>query len=253
MLQSLEATIDRVGNIRLREGIELPANRRAIVVILPDEIDTVAKREFGAGEIEVHFRHPRSNKTLVADIKPAECTGQDALNSLLTADDGAKPFLAPASSGGHYELVVANTQQVLDPDKTFAEAGVRNGDTILIIQHVTGAGWDYSELGQFLVTSGLSLVFLKGVASVITQLIKSREKSFEYKHDGKTYKLTLNSSVQRFIELVEMLRDSGEVDLVASAKGNTRKNRQRVSANTADTKKRAQRRSKAQRQSAKKR
>jgi hypothetical protein len=115
-----------------------------------------------------------------------------------------------------------------------------------------GAGWDYSELGQFLVTSGLSFVFLKGVASVITQLIKSREKSFEYKHDGKTFKLTLNSSVQRFIELVEMLKDSGDVNLVASAKGNTRKNRQRVLDNTADTKKPVQRRSKAQRQSAKK-
>jgi hypothetical protein len=93
MLQSIEATIDRVGNIRLREGIELPANRKAIVVILPDEIDTAARPESGAAVIEVHFRHPRTNKILVADIKPAECTGQDALNSLLTADDGAKPFL----------------------------------------------------------------------------------------------------------------------------------------------------------------
>lgn len=39
MLQTVEATIDEQGNVRLLEPVQLPKARRAFVTILTDEID----------------------------------------------------------------------------------------------------------------------------------------------------------------------------------------------------------------------
>ncbi|MFQ6043133.1 MAG: hypothetical protein ACE5PV_19940 [Candidatus Poribacteria bacterium] len=39
MLQTIEATIDERGNVRLLEPVQLPNPRRAFVTILPDELD----------------------------------------------------------------------------------------------------------------------------------------------------------------------------------------------------------------------
>jgi hypothetical protein len=39
MLQTIEATIDEQGNVRLLEPIQLPNPRRAFVTILADEVD----------------------------------------------------------------------------------------------------------------------------------------------------------------------------------------------------------------------
>ena len=36
MYQAYDATIDQTGNVRLAEGIQLPADRRAIVIVLDD-------------------------------------------------------------------------------------------------------------------------------------------------------------------------------------------------------------------------
>ena len=40
MLQTVEATIDEKGNVRLLEPIQLPEPRRAFVTILPSESET---------------------------------------------------------------------------------------------------------------------------------------------------------------------------------------------------------------------
>ena len=40
MLQTIEATIDENGHVRLLEPIQLPEPRRALVTILPGESDT---------------------------------------------------------------------------------------------------------------------------------------------------------------------------------------------------------------------
>lgn len=39
MLQTVEATIDEQGNVRLLEPVQLPKARRAFVMILTDELD----------------------------------------------------------------------------------------------------------------------------------------------------------------------------------------------------------------------
>jgi hypothetical protein len=206
MLQSLEATIDRSGNVVLLETIQLPTDQKAIVVVLPDKIGRSGrKRRSKTGKIEVHFLHPRYPKTFTALTHP-ECTGQQALNGLLVGDKTG-PFLDNTPAGRPYELVVASTQRILKPTMTFAEAGVTQGDTIEVRQAGQGAGIDYPEVAQLILTSGLSLAFLRAVASVIAQLIESREKTLEFENNGKKYKLTASSSVRQMIEIVKALKE----------------------------------------------
>lgn len=87
--------------------------------------------------IEIHFRHPRTSKILVADLSPF-CTGHDALEALLTAENGEPPFLTQAG-GENYQLSLPRTEQAIAPNMTFAQAGVINGDVIDVGQAVTGA------------------------------------------------------------------------------------------------------------------
>lgn len=39
MYQAFEATIDSLGNIRLNESLQLPATRRALVIVLDDAVN----------------------------------------------------------------------------------------------------------------------------------------------------------------------------------------------------------------------
>ena len=89
------------------------------------------------GTIEVQFRHPRTNKFLVADLSP-QCTGREALQALIAADDGGTPFITQ-TQGEAYDLVHERTRQSITPNMTFAQAGVASGDTIGIIKAMEGA------------------------------------------------------------------------------------------------------------------
>jgi hypothetical protein len=204
MLQSLEAIVDDQGSIHLLEAITLTASRRAIVTILPDELKSEFHQQTPqTSEIEVHFLHHRYPRTFTALIHMG-CTGEQALKGLLIGDKNG-PFLdSPIDQP--YELVVAHTQQVIMPYMTFAQVGVRQGDTIEVRQAGRGAGYSYSEIAELVVSSGLSLAFLKAVTSVITQLLKSREKTLEYEKNGEKYKLTASSSIKEMIEAVKALR-----------------------------------------------
>jgi hypothetical protein len=205
MRQRLEAIIDDQGNLQLLETIKLPTSRRAIVIILPDELESnISQQAFEGNKIEIHFVHPREPKTFTAEIDP-ECTGEEALKGLLKGDKNG-PFLDTPRAGQPYELIVSNTQQVIIPKMTFAQAGVVQDDTIEVRQAGQGAGFNYTEIAGLAVSSGLGLAFLKAVASVITQFIKSREKTFEFEKDGERYKLTANSSVKEMIEVVKALK-----------------------------------------------
>ena len=217
MQQRLEAIIDSEGNLQLLESIKLPASRRAIVIILPDELEgDVRQQAPEANKIDVHFLHPREPKTITAEID-LECTGEEALKGLLEGDKNG-PFLDTPRVAQPYELVVSNTQQVILPEITFAQAGVVQGDTIEVRQAAVGAGFDYTEITSLIISSGLSLAFLKAVASIITQFIKSREKTFEFEKDGERYKLTANSSVKEMIEVVKVLKAESTLESRTSAK-----------------------------------
>lgn len=87
--------------------------------------------------IEIHFRHPRTSKILVADLSPF-CTGHEALEALLAAENGEPPFLTQAT-GETYQLSLNRTGLAITPNMTFAQAGVMNGDMVDIGQDVTGA------------------------------------------------------------------------------------------------------------------
>jgi len=87
--------------------------------------------------IEVHFLHPRSSNTLTADVSP-DCTGEEAIQGLLEGDDNG-PFLEPAPPGHPYELVLKRSEKVIQPNMTFEQAGVVDGDVVEVSQAVQGA------------------------------------------------------------------------------------------------------------------
>lgn len=89
------------------------------------------------GTMEIQFRHPRTNKILVADLSP-QCTGSEALKALMAAQDNGTPFLTQ-SDGEAYNLIHERTSQSITPNMTFEQAGVMNGDTIKIDKEMRGA------------------------------------------------------------------------------------------------------------------
>jgi hypothetical protein len=89
------------------------------------------------GTMEIQFRHPRTAKFLVADLSP-QCTGREALQALMAAEDGGEPFLTQ-SDGEAYSLVHERTSQAITPNMTFAQAGVESGDTIKLDKDMRGA------------------------------------------------------------------------------------------------------------------
>jgi hypothetical protein len=88
--------------------------------------------------VEVHFVHPRNSKLLTADISP-QCTGSEALQELMNNADGNGAFLEPLPEG-EYTLSVRSTQKAITPSMTFAQAGVVDGDSILVTPTMEGAG-----------------------------------------------------------------------------------------------------------------
>jgi len=89
------------------------------------------------GTMEVQFRHPRTAKFLVADLSP-QCTGREALQALMAAQDGGEPFLTQ-SDGEAYNLIHERTSQSITPNMTFAQAGVESGDIITLDKEMRGA------------------------------------------------------------------------------------------------------------------
>lgn len=89
--------------------------------------------------IEVYFLHPRdSSLTLTADLSP-QCTGREAIQELLRDADGTGPFLQPRPEGQDYILSVRRTQQEIASNMTFAQAGVIDADSIVVVQRAEGA------------------------------------------------------------------------------------------------------------------
>jgi hypothetical protein len=204
MLQSYEAIIDGNGKIYLLENIGVQTTRRAIVTLLPDELKS-------DDEIEVHFYHPRHANIFTAKIH-LRCTGKTALEGLLLGDKSGA-FLEPPVPHRPYELAVIRTGEVITPDMTFEQAGVVHGDKIEVRQRAQGGGLDpesYDQIARLIISSGMGLAFLKTMTTVITQLLKSREKTVEYEKNGEKYKLTVSSSVKDFIDTVKALRDDDE-------------------------------------------
>ena len=83
--------------------------------------------------IEVHFLHPRDSSRLTADISP-QCTAAEALQELL-ADDGTGAFLTPPQTGEFYKLALKRngaSAVEINPNATFAQAGVRSGDEVQV-------------------------------------------------------------------------------------------------------------------------
>lgn len=87
--------------------------------------------------IEVHFIHPHTSKRLIADLSPY-CTGDGALQALLTPQGNNPPFLARAG-GQAFELSHERTGKAITPNMTFMDAGVLDRDIINIAPKVTGA------------------------------------------------------------------------------------------------------------------
>jgi hypothetical protein len=90
--------------------------------------------EFMGNSIEVNFAHPRNSDLFVAEIEPAVCTGQEAINGLVTAQ-----FVPAAPANRPYELAVARTQAAITPSMTLAQGGVKHGDVIEVRQANIGA------------------------------------------------------------------------------------------------------------------
>jgi len=89
------------------------------------------------GTMEIHFKHPRTNKILVADLSP-QCTGREALQALIAAQDAGTPFLTQ-SDGEAYSLIHERSSQSITPNMTFAQAGVASGDSVKIEKAMEGA------------------------------------------------------------------------------------------------------------------
>jgi hypothetical protein len=85
------------------------------------------------GTIFVNFMNPRDSRALPADILP-NCTGQEAIELLKSKDSG--PFIEPDRD---YVLIVRRTEKEIGLDRTFADAGVQDGDAIDISPKMTGA------------------------------------------------------------------------------------------------------------------
>ncbi len=91
------------------------------------------------GKLDVMITHPRTSHPLPAKVAP-ECPAKTVLQGLQmpnATEHGA--FLDPEPEGRPYVLTLARTGQVLAPDTTMAQAGVRPHDTLSVEQIAAGA------------------------------------------------------------------------------------------------------------------
>jgi hypothetical protein len=87
-----------------------------------------------AKEIPIEFKHPRDSKVEKTDCDPAVTTGSGAVKWLV--DEGFMPALTDKTRG--YQLSIDRTSKAILPNQTFADAGVKEGDSISVTE--TGAG-----------------------------------------------------------------------------------------------------------------
>lgn len=86
------------------------------------------------GMIKVTFKHPRSAEGFPVELGP-ETTGQEALDGLL-----AEKFLEPVAGNRAYVLQNQRTSKSIPLSATFADAGVKDGDTVMVTLTNVGAG-----------------------------------------------------------------------------------------------------------------
>ena len=189
MLKSFEAVIDNDSNIRTLEPRTLTPGRRAIVVILEEDYakqppsdshaieDHVKQLPRLGGNIEVTFVHPRDASTMMAEIAYESLTGGDALKEL-QADDGMGAFLQPLRPGESYRLCLerGDSSIAITPNMTFAQAGVRDGDTIMVEIGGQGAGYStaYEVVQIIFASTTLLLLFVKALTPIILKLLESK-------------------------------------------------------------------------------
>lgn len=209
MFERIEAVVDDEGKISLPEPIKLRPAQRVIVTILRDEPKSKAFPQTDQiNGIEVHFLHHRYPKSFTALIDP-QCTGEQAIEGLMIGDKEG-PFLDSPPPGQSYELILRRTYCTITPDMTFAQADIAQGDTIEVRQAGQGAGHNFNEIAELVLSSGVTLAFLKAVTSIVTQLLNNREKVWEYEENGKKYRLTMHSSINNMIKAVSALRNNAD-------------------------------------------
>jgi hypothetical protein len=87
-------------------------------------------------KIAIEFLHPKTSESFSAALSP-QCPAEVALRRLQMAETG--PFLEAAPAGRPYQLVVERTAQELTPNTTMADAGLKSGDRLLVMQKMQGA------------------------------------------------------------------------------------------------------------------
>jgi|ERR1700733_3352103 len=209
MLRSFEAIVDGGGVVRLLEPADLRAGQRLIVTvrsvqgIWTGQRDTDVAQTKVPTKIEATFTHPRTCSAFTAEMSPL-CTREEAVRGLIAGDERG-PFLDPPPAGRPYELCIQRTSEMIAPGKTFRDAGVIDGDIIEVRQDMQGGGMDLTNLATIVLTSGMSVAFLKAAASVIVELIKSRERVLEFEKEGKKYKLSMRSNVDDMLRVIKLL------------------------------------------------
>jgi len=133
-------SIERLGSTKRQSHQisedELVKHARVKIGAASDDRSKAFETELRKHEmLELHFLHPRTSVTLIADVSP-ECSGEEALQVLLSEDQG---FLKPMRAG-EYELCIRRTSTLITPHITFGQAGAINGDTIEVRASMPGAG-----------------------------------------------------------------------------------------------------------------
>lgn len=86
-----------------------------------------------ADKITLTFTHPRSSETKRAEIGPAT-TVEKAIEGLVQGK-----FLEPPNKDHAYAVALASTGKQIANTATFASAGTKDGDTVIITETSAGA------------------------------------------------------------------------------------------------------------------
>lgn len=81
----------------------------------------------------VTFCHPTDSRTFVAQVDP-DTTTQACIDGLV-----AERFLVPADRNRPYALMLQRTNQQLVDSTTMQQAGVRDNDSLVVLQSEQGA------------------------------------------------------------------------------------------------------------------
>jgi hypothetical protein len=86
-----------------------------------------------AAAIVVTFTHPRSSQTRKAEVGP-KTTVEQALKGLVE-----QGFLDPPSKERGYAVALASSGEQIPHTATFTSAGVKDGDTVSVVETSMGA------------------------------------------------------------------------------------------------------------------